>query len=518
MRPGATLSVILAAALAACSGGGSSGAGGGGGGGGGPISCVLQSDCPLKYECASGTCLALGTSTTSLQVTSYTPNQPPRWVKDTFTVTFNEPVRLGANGVLLVDEANGYKPIAAHLALSADQTTVTITPLGVVAPANVWVTFGSGLTDNWGHTCGQSWGYDYPAWITGYPGSEALSTWLNGLTSAVDGAGAPYVAWVAGAGSCGGALHVHRSDSTTWTDDSGRLPLDPTTNAAGSSLAARGNTVAVSWVESGCVPTTVRVASRTGAGNWSLVGGPAHTGTAMVAFTSLALDASGHPVVAWQEGNKDVHAARFDGTSWSALGGPVGGVTNAARPSIALGPGDVPCVSFPEYTPASTWVVDAYCWDGGSSSWKPLAGGRPMATPSTDLATTSRALAFDSGGAPFVGWGRNGNVEAATFDGVSWTTLTVASAAVNLNPLAPPELAIDPASGIVAGWGGSRDVGAASYGSGAWHLMPTIVDVYSLAFVGGSATFAAGPSTGPWGAWILDGVDATYIRSVRSNR
>jgi hypothetical protein len=47
--------------------------------------------------------------------------------------------------------------------------------------------------------------------------------------------------------------------------------------------------------------------------------------------------------------------------------------------------------------------------------------------------------------------------------------------------------------------------------------VPRIVDVNSMVFVGG-ATFAAGPGTGPWGWWLLDATDATYVRSVRDNR
>lgn len=504
----ATWTIALVAALAACGGGGGGGAGGGGGGGATP--CTLQSDCPLRNECASGTCLALGTSTNPLQVASRTSNSGPRWVGDSLSITFNEKIRLGTNGIVLLDPA--YNPVSAQLALSPDEMTVTITSLAIVAPTTVSVTFGSGLTDNWGHTCSSSsFGWDFPFWITGYPGSPA--SWLYGLTSAVDGTGAPYVGWVSASGSCGGDLHVYRSDMTSWSDDSGRLPMEGTKNAAASSLAARGDVVAVSWVETGCSPNTVRVAARTGAGSWSLVGDSAYVGS-IVAATSLALDANERPIVAWGQANGEIHAARYNGTSWNALGGAIGAGQNV-QPSLALAPGDVPCVSFMQWSAAdSGYVVQAYCWDGGSSSWQPLHGGTPMPTADSSLTTTTRALAFDAGGAPVVGWARGGNVEAATFGGASWTTAIVATK--NVNALSAPELAMDPTLGVVAGWGGSRDVRAASYEAESWHLMPTIVDVDSMVFVYGTATFAAGP-TGPWGAWVLDGTGKN-VRSVRANR
>jgi hypothetical protein len=89
-------------------------------------------------------------------------------------------------------------------------------------------------------------------------------------------------------------------------------------------------------------PGTVRVAKRTEARSWELVGDAMRTGASELGTTSLAIDATGQPVVAWEE-SAEIHVARFDGSSWKALGGAVGDATLPAfTPALAMGPPAAP--------------------------------------------------------------------------------------------------------------------------------------------------------------------------------
>jgi hypothetical protein len=228
------------------------------------------------------------------------------------------------------------------------------------------------------------------------------------------------------------------------------------------------------------------------------------------------MDASGNPVVAWQEW-AEIHVARFDGAAWMALGGAVGDATlPAGSPAIAMGPGDAPCLAFVQKDQAASTnlVARAYCWSAGTSAWVKLGGGTVSPVASA-LSMSPRGLVFDANGAPFVGWSRGGVVEVAYWGGSGWNVTAVPNGGTSAGFHAP-ELAVDETLGVVAGFNGSGEVMAASYGPGGWQLLKSIVDPMDLVFPIGS-TFAAGPGTGLWGVWGY-GTSTTYLRVERYNQ
>jgi hypothetical protein len=282
------------------------------------------------------------------------------------------------------------------------------------------------------------------------------------------------------------------------------------------------------------------VAKRSSAGSWAVVGDAVRTGASELGSTSLAIDASGNPVVAWQEG-AEIHVARFDGAAWKPLGGAVGGASLPARsPSIAMGPGDVPCVAFLQRDQASStnlvdmspralafdangapfvgWsrggVARASCWNAGTSAWEGLGGGT-VSTVASALYMSPRALAFDANGAPFVGWSRGGVVEVAYWGASQWNVTVVPNGGLS-SGFSAPELVVDPTQGVVAGFHESTAIMAASHGPGGWQLLKAIVNPTALVFPVGS-TFAAGPGTGLWGVWGY-GTSPTYLRAERFNQ
>lgn len=523
MRSISMTAFALAAGVLACSSGPT--ASGGGGGTSAPTACTLNADCPLRYACHAGYCTAIGVDSKGPSIVSFVPYYGQLYgggdsIHDVLGFTFDEPVRLGQ---VTLNVANTAQQIPADVTLSADEKTVTIVPHGIVAPVEVESNIRN-CTDNWGNPCpyfGPMW--SFPSWIEGTPASVSSALFVPWLAAAIDGSGASYVGWIESSGGCGGAIHVHRSSGTPsgafWPDDSGALPFDPAVAAVGPSLAARGDAVAVSWAENGCNPTAVRVAKRVAAGSWALAGDAVRTGGTSIMATSLALDAAGNPVVAWDD-NGQIHVSRFDGTAWNAVGGAVGDATLFANdPSIALGPGDVPCVAFHqvESAGAATEVVRAYCWDAVDAAWAGLGGGTvsaPILSTYHLPSMTARALAFDASGTPFVGWELAGVVDVASLSSGAWQMATVYDGVSQGDGSAAPDLAVDPTLGVVVGYGGTRFLTAASYGPSGWQALPDIVTVNSLTYVKGRA-FAAGPVTGLWAAWDFG---STYMRSERYNQ
>lgn len=504
--------VVLVTVLAACSGGGGSS-------GGGPTRCTHHADCPLQYTCASGSCAPMSQDYKCPAVVSFSPPYDANGtsVGEVLTVTYSEPIRLTSPDVTLRDDVHSSTGTATAT-LADDERTITLSLVDVPKPFYVDGFTFAGCTDDWGNPCFGAQAWYFPGWLESSPGMVPSSVFLDGITAAMDGSGAPYLGWVEEEGTCGGDLHVHRYDVATgaWSDDSGRLPLDPTLDAKAASLAARGADVAVAWAETGCNPSTIRVAKRSEAGTWTLVGDAVRTGANAIGSIALALDASGGPIVAWSELGQ-VHAARWGGESWQALGGVVGDPTLFANQTqggaaLALAPGDVPCVAFDRYPPDDFYAHEVYvaCWDASTGSWAPLAGGTAWMGSAISFQVSTRGLAFDANGTAWVGWSQTGVVEIASSDGTTWTE----PSAVGVHG-SGPEVMIDATLGVTLGVGGDLWVGAVALGADGWTRLP---DVFSSEYREAEfVAFATGPG-GLWAAYDVDGGTWRVIKADQYNR
>jgi hypothetical protein len=149
------------------------------------------------------------------------------------------------------------------------------------------------------------------------------------------------------------------------------------------------------WVEVG--------GSATGAG-LSLVGG-GNTGP------SLALDSSGHPVVAWTH-NLGIHVRRWDGSAWAPYGDSATDYGIVTGPScfqvkLALDHSDQPVVSWMFAPPTTNLPLPSQIylkrWNG--TLWEELGGSASGGGISNALYNAeSPDLALDSAGNPIVTW------------------------------------------------------------------------------------------------------------------
>jgi hypothetical protein len=183
----------------------------------------------------------------------------------------------------------------------------------------------------------------------------AAITWEPVLVAPA--ASRPIVGWI----DTTNQLRVHRLDAS-WT------ALSPLAVTSGSrmSLAARGQAIAIAWDQwAGSFGVLAAIAS-SGATSWTRLGRPLDVDIAGDARApAIALDASGNPLVAWNElveTNQRGVLARWSGSAWTI----VGGIT-----------------------------------------WLPSPAARPTAT----------RLAIDSSGAPIVATSSNSDVHVARFNG-----------------------------------------------------------------------------------------------------
>lgn len=210
---------------------------------------------------------------------SRTPSTGAAWVPVSHVVqaVFSEPLEpttVSSNSIRMF---GGADVIAADVSLSADGTTVTVSPLSrPPLDALVKVTFADSVTDVAGNPvpAGEEWSWSLPGFL---PLGDFLFTESRTNTSALyealqlDSAGRPVVAWV---DELRNGVYVRR-----WTGET-----------------------------------------------WELLGAGLRTESPLQLPTSLAfaLDANDEPVVAWGEFHGSVvYVHRWNGTGWEAMGAPV---------------------------------------------------------------------------------------------------------------------------------------------------------------------------------------------------
>jgi hypothetical protein len=174
------------------------------------------------------------------------------------------------------------------------------------------------------------------------------------------------------------------------------------------------------------------------------------------AFSRVAIDASGHPIVVWQHqdgGNPplsglSIHARRWDGSAWvemagSATGAGLSGAGWSTRPSIVVDGSGAPVVAWsflgltcgdptqsPQNVYAKRWTGTAWVEIGaGSASGTGISGDASCGTFTNKNGSASLAL-LDTG-EPFVAWQHNpddGDIWVKRFDGTAWVEMGTGSA------------------------------------------------------------------------------------------
>jgi len=250
---------------------------------------------------------------------------------------------------------------------------------------------------------------------------------------AVDHSGRPVVAWTDSSGDGDRDVYVSRWTGQQWVAVG--KPLSAYTGYLTSARAPslvldkKGNPV-VAWHEFNGRTDDVFVCRWDGT-SWQPVGKSlsAFEGDESAAGpTSLVLDHTGNPLVAWQEMDASASFSRifvrsWDGDVWRPLGTPLSaseGYTAAVAPSLALAPDGTAYLAWTELEFNMPGRVHVRRWDG--SSWRALAEPRGLA----GAAGASQArLAVDATGVPMLAWveqagSANGRLHLGRWTGSEW--------------------------------------------------------------------------------------------------
>lgn len=220
---------------------------------------------------------------------------------------------------------------------------------------------------------------------------------------ALDSTGKPILAWSEHT-SLASKIYVKRWDSTAWVQVGD--PIGEQASSPSLALDSKDNPV-LAWAESNSTFDAASIlVTRWDGNDWQSVGAALNAGFGKV--PSLRLDAGDKPVVAWEEWDalNNIYVKRFDGKDWL----PVGDFLDTApepwakTPSLALDASGNPVVAWSEWdadmNPTKS-LLYLKRWDG--SQWKFVGTGNPLNFININRAFEP-SLQLDGEGNPFLTW------------------------------------------------------------------------------------------------------------------
>lgn len=239
----------------------------------------------------------------------------------------------------------------------------------------------------------------------------AFSAWypVQGTAAAMDDVGRPHIAAsLAENDVSGGRIQVMRVEAGQWLqlgEVSARTANLTQADARNPSMDVQGSTVAVAFSDLNVEGMRrIYVAGREG-GSWRLYDSSFSTDFNSFAADnpSVALNASGHPAVAWREASYEggpwlVYARRWTGSNWNWMGGAASsGTGTASPPSIAVSSTGEVFVAWA----SNNQSVYVSRWNG--SSWVRLGTGS-ISSGGNALQVQPPSLILDGSGQPVVAW------------------------------------------------------------------------------------------------------------------
>lgn len=316
----------------------------------------------------------------------------PTWLTASLAPTPAHAIAVGASGEVVTATLGtgvtvarrapgGWVPLGS--AVGSAPTAVALAVDDTEQPVVAWA---EGATITVAH-------WDGAAWAVSPVGALAAAP----TTLAVDAAGNVVGGWIAS-----GALHVQRAGGAELT------PLAVTGTASNLVLTTRAGVTAVAWEELLVSPGVYAALAAPGATSLTRLAAALDVDIAGAATRpSIALDATGAPIVAWREQIETAERgvlARWTGTAWSP-GGPrswLPASPSADTPRLALHAGQTPVLalgaSLVELNAAPDPVI-------GIASRTPLTGCAfdPAAPPARLLATGCFTVPTPGGPVPHAG-------------------------------------------------------------------------------------------------------------------
>ena len=197
----------------------------------------------------------------------------------------------------------------------------------------------------------------------------------------------------------------------------------------------------------------------------------------ITAFPSMKMDASGHPIVAY-EVMTDGYVSRWTGNEWVAIGGALNVISGSRldNPSLQLDKLGRPVVAWSEVTSNS---FDIYVRRWGGSAWETIGGA--LSAVAGDTMAAFPSLQIDAAGNPVVAWieqdGTAWNIHVWRWDGVTWMPMGGAiSAKPGSTNAQLASLRLDGMSNVVVSWieagDDSRQAAyVARWSNGSWSVL-----------------------------------------------
>jgi hypothetical protein len=199
---------------------------------------------------------------------------------------------------------------------------------------------------------------------------------------ALDAEGSPFVAWTEHPENAAEQIYVKRFDGSAWVSvgsgsDSGGGISDSMAMSGNPAIAldAEDNPI-VAYIDNSSGLFQVYVLRWDGSA-WTEMGSGSASGTgisntpAHSYYPALGLDGAGGPIVVW--GGSQIYVLRFDGTAWMEVGtgsGSAGGISNTAadshNPSLAFDAAGQPVVAWED---DSTGTENIYIRRFDGSAW-----------------------------------------------------------------------------------------------------------------------------------------------------
>jgi hypothetical protein len=330
---------------------------------------------------------------------------------------------------------------------------------------------------------------------------------------ALDNSGNPTVSWSEGLGNAAN-VYVKRWTGSSWQQLGGALDSDINQPATNPSLAldSSGNPT-VSWENYDGTSSNIYVTRWNGI-TWNWIGGIIESNSNFNATNpSLALDNAGNPVVSWQEfgvlNSSNIYVKHWSGSEWVQLGSSALNINlglPAYNPSLAVDSSGNPIISWDEYDPTSnSQNVYVKRWNG--SSWSQLGGALDV---DVNQAASFSSLTVDSAGNPTVSWLEGTNLYVKRWNGTSWVQL---GGALNIGVPQDNSLDSDSAGNPIVSWSesifsvnnGSYSVYIKRWNGSSWVSVGGVLDVNpnENAYLPSLAVDSSGKPTVSW--WEYDG-------------